>query len=148
MDDPAASEALTRAFGQPLTLRRESDIPHHDDCGVHLVTTSSVRRVEQLLGGVVDVRRLRANIVLATQGGDFLEDAWTGELAIGPDVVLRVGPGMPRCVMVDQPQADVAAGPPMLRTLGRANGALLGLQASVIRTGVISLGDTARLMLR
>lgn len=95
------------------------------------------------------MRRLRANIVLDTEGSGFLEDAWLGgELALGPDVVLRLGPGMPRCVMVDQPQADVPAGPPMLRTLGRVHGVLLGLQAHVLQTGAISLGDTARLTLR
>jgi len=149
VDDPAAAEALTRAFGQPLTLQRETDIRHHDECGIHPVTTSSIRRTEQLIGGGLDVRRLRANIVLATEGSDFLEDGWTGgELALGPDVVLRLGPGMPRCVMVDQPQADVPAGPPMLRTLGSIHDVLLGLQAHVVRTGTISLGDTARLTLR
>lgn len=116
---------------------------------MHLVTTSSIRRVEQLIGGRVDVRRLRANIVLATEGSAFLEDAWTGgELTLGPDVVLRLGPGMPRCVMVDQPQADVPSGAPMLATLGGIHDVQLGPQAQVVRTGTISLGDTARLTLR
>jgi uncharacterized protein YcbX len=149
VDDPAAAEALGRAFGQPLTLRPETTVPHHDECGVHLVTTSSIRRVEQLVAGRVDVRRLRANIVLDTGGIGFEEDAWTdGDLALGPEVVLRLGPGMPRCVMVDQSQADVPAGPPVLRALGRTHDVLLGLQAHVIHTGIISIGDTARLTLR
>lgn len=118
-------------------------------CAVHLVTTSSIRRVEQLVGGRVDDRRLRANIVLDTEGIGFVEDTWTGgELVLGPEVVLRLGPGMPRCVMVDQPQADVLAGPPALEALGRTHAVMLGLQAHVVRTGAISIGDTARLTLR
>lgn len=146
VDEPAAAEALSRVFGQPLTLRRETTTRHHDECAVHLVTTSSIRRVEQLVGGRVDDRRLRANIVLQTEGIGFVEDTWTGgELALGPEVVLQLGPGMPRCVMVDQPQADVAAGPPALKALGRAHEILLGLQAQVIRPGTVSIGDTARL---
>jgi len=84
--------------------------------------------------------------VLDTEGTGFVEDGWTGaELALGPEVVLLLGPGMPRCVMVDQPQADVLPDPPLLRTLGRTHDVLLGLQANVIRPGTISLGDTARL---
>lgn len=146
VDDPAAPYALARAFGQPLALRRETNVRHHDECGVHLVTTASIRSVEWQIGGPVDVRRLRPNIVVDTQGTGFPEDGWSdGELALGPDVVLRLGPGMPRCVMVDQPQAGTWSGPPMLRTLGRVHDVLLGLQAEVIRTGAISVGDTARL---
>jgi len=149
VDEPAAADALSRAFGRRLTMRRETTIRHHDECGVHLVTTSSIRRVEQLVGGRVDARRLRANIVLNTEGFGFVEDAWTdGELTLGSEVVLRLGPGMPRCVMVDQPQAHVPAGPPALRVLGRTHDVLLGLQAHIIRTGTISIGDTARLTLR
>ncbi len=148
VDDPAAAEALSRAVGQPLTLRRETTVRHHDECGVHLVTTSSIRRVEQIVGGRLDARRLRANVVIDTEGTGFLEDAWVdAELAVGPEVVLRLGPGMPRCVMVDQPQADVPVGPPVLLALGRAHDVLLGLQAHVIRTGTITLGDEARLTL-
>jgi len=148
-DEPAAAEALSRAFGQPLTLRRETTVRHHDECGVHLVTTSSIRRIEQLVDGRVDARRLRANIVVDTGGIGFEEDAWIdGDLALGAEVVLRLGPGMPRCVMVDQSQADVHAEPPVLRALGRTHAVLLGLQAHVIRTGTISIGDPARLTLR
>jgi len=149
VDDPAASAVLTRAFEQPLVLRPETSTKHHDECGVHLVTTSSVRRTEELVGGNVDTRRLRANIVLDTDGSGFLEDDWLGGvLALGPYVVLRLGRGMPRCVMVDQPQAGLPAGPPVLRTLGRIHETVLGAQASVTRTGVIALGDTARLLPR
>jgi len=108
-----------------------------------------VRRTEELLGGNVDPRRLRANIVLDTDGAGFAEDDWLGgELALGPYVVLRLSQGMPCCVMVDQPQAGLPTGPPVLRTPGRVHETLLGVQASVTRTGVIALGDTARLLLR
>jgi uncharacterized protein len=148
VDDPAASHALSRTFGQPLELRRETNVRHHDECGVHLITTSSIRRIEQLVGGRVDVRRLRTNIVVETEGTCFREDRWIeGELTIGSEVVLKLGTGMPRCVMVDRPQAGVSAGPPILRTLGLVHNVMLGLQAQVIRTGRISLGDTVRLNL-
>lgn len=149
VNDPAAADALGRMVGQPVTLRREGSVRHHDESPVHLVTTSSLRLLDRVLGARVDVRRLRANVVLATEGSGWLEDDWTGaELALGPDVVLRLGPGMVRCVMVDQPQAGVRIGAPVLGTLGRVHSLVLGVQAHVVRPGTISYGDGARLMLR
>ena len=56
--------------------------------------------------------------------------------------VLRVDAGMPRCVMVDREQAGVGAVPSVLKILGRVHGTVLGVQATVLRPGRISLGDT------
>jgi uncharacterized protein YcbX len=146
-DDPAASDALSLAFNRRLELRREAAVSHYDQCPVHLVTASSMRRVSELVGRPVDPRRLRANIVLDTEGVGFLEDDWVdAELAIGPEVVLRFGPQMVRCLMVDRPQVDVSPLPRILVTLGREHDVLLGIQAHVVRTGTISLGDHARLL--
>jgi MOSC domain-containing protein len=140
VDDPAASAALSEEFGRSLQLRRETGIRHHDESGVHVVTTSSMRRVEQLVGGRFEPARVRANIVLETEGIGFVEDDWVGaELAVGPEVVLRLGGGMTRCVMVDHPRGDVA----VLRALGQAHDLLLGLKADVVRPGVLGVGDTA-----
>jgi uncharacterized protein YcbX len=145
--DPAADAALSTAFGLPLRLRQETTSPHHDDCGVHLVTTSALRTAGRLAGGAVEARRARPNIVLETDGAGFLEDGWEGaELALGPEVVLRLGPGMPRCVMVDQPQHDLGAATPVLRTLGREHDLLLGIQAEVVATGTVRSGQEARLL--
>ena len=144
--DPSTDAALATAFGQPLALRAEASASHHDDCGVHLVTSSSLRRARDLAGADVDARRLRPNLVLQTDGDGFLEDGWEGlELALGPDVVLRVGPGMPRCVMVDQDHRDVGPAAPLLRTLGREHDLLLGAKAEVVTGGTLRLGDEVHL---
>ena len=144
--DAATDAALTAAFGQALTLRAEESAGHHDDCGVHLVTSSALRRAGALTGAGVDARRLRPNLVLDTEGDGFLEDGWEGlELALGPDVVLRVGPGMPRCVMVDQDHRDVGPAAPLLRTLGREHDLLLGAKAEVVAGGTLRVGDEVHL---
>jgi uncharacterized protein YcbX len=145
VDDSAASEALTAAFGQRLTLRPETTIQHPDESPLHLLTTSSLAAVERLVGGAVDQRRFRANIIVDTGvEPEFLEDDWTGaELAVGSEVVLHLGPGMPRCVMVDQSQAGVLAGPKTLRSLGEQHALELGLQAHARCIGTIRVGDAA-----
>lgn len=147
VDDPAASQALTAAFGQKLTLRPESTVQHHDESPLHLLTTSSLAAVERLVGAPVDPHRFRANIIVDTgvEPG-FLEDDWIGvELAVGTEVVLHVGPGMPRCVMIDQAQKGVAADPKTLRSLGVHHGTELGLQARATGTGMMRVGDVLTL---
>lgn len=147
VDDPAASEALTAAFGQRLALLPESTIQHHDESPIHLLTTSSLAAVEGLVGAAIAHRRFRANIIIDT-GVDprFLEDDWTGaELAVGSDVVLHVGPGMSRCVMVDQAQIEVTPNPKILRSLGTHHGTALGLQARAGCLGTVRVGDMVTL---
>lgn len=147
VDDPAASEAVTSAFGQRLTLQPESTVQHHDESPLHLLTTSSLAAVEALVGAAVEERRFRANIIIDT--GDrpqFLEDAWNGaELAIGSEVVVHLGPGMPRCMMVDQAQAGVAAGRKVLKSLGAHHDMDFGLQARAARIGTLRVGDVVTL---
>jgi uncharacterized protein YcbX len=143
---PGTDAALSAAVGHTLALRPETDVRHHDEAPVHVLTTASLRQVERLLGAPVDVRRLRPNVVLEVDGHGFVEDGWIGrDLRLG-DVVLTLGPGMPRCVMVDAAQAGVPTTPPMLRALGRVNATQLGLQATVRAGGVVRLGDAARLL--
>ena len=148
-DDPAAAHALTALLRQPLQLRHEADVSHHDDSPVHLVTTAALRRLEQASGAPVDVARFRANLVLDVDGVGFVEDDWQGrELALGPDVVLRLGPAMPRCVMVglEQPPVGLAEDGRLLKTLGRVHDVEFGLQAFVVRGGALRVGDRAALL--
>ncbi|AEF40851.1 MOSC domain-containing protein [Hoyosella subflava] len=142
VNDSAASKALSDAFGEPLVLKEATDEPHHDDCPVHLVTTSSIESVQRSLGQRIDAARLRANILIETVDAGFPEDQWDGvSLAIGPTVVLRVDGGMPRCRMVDEPQVGVTAEPRMLRAIGMTRGAELGARATVVQSGRITVGD-------
>lgn len=146
-DDPAASRALSAAFGRELCLRAETSIPHHDETPLHVVTTSSLAALEGLSGGAVDERRFRANLVIDTGSlPAFCEDHWVGrELEIGSGVILRLGEGMPRCAMIDQAQAGVAAGTKALKLLGRHHAAEFGLQAYVVHPGRLQAGDTVAL---
>ena len=146
--DAAAGEALSTAYGRPLTLEAEAGTPFHDDSGVHLVTTSSLRRAAELAGGDVDARRARPNLVIATEGAGFVEDGWEGAgLAIGDEVVLRLGEPMPRCAMVDADHREVGPGPRLLKTLGREHETFLGLKAEVERPGRVHRGDEVRLLI-
>jgi uncharacterized protein YcbX len=143
-DDPEADGLLSAALHQPLRLGREAGIRHHDECGLHLVTTAEVRRLAELLGDAVDVARFRPNLVLDVPGTGFVEDDWTGrELRLGSEVVLRLGAGMPRCVMVDLAQGPLSRDGRILKVLKQEHQLLLGLKAEVVRGGTVRQGDPA-----
>jgi uncharacterized protein len=139
--DPDIDRRLSEVLGRPVAVRAEGAVPHHDDCPVHLVTTASLRRLGRLLGEPVDPRRLRANLLVEVDGEGFAEDGWTGRLAVGAEVVLTLGPGMPRCVMVNAAQPGLPHDSRLLKLIAREHGLDLGLQAGVARTGTIAVGD-------
>ena len=138
---------LSAALGRPITLRLEADVPHHDDSPVHLVTTASLRGVGALVGEPVDARRFRANVVVDVLGDTFAEDDWTGrEIAVGDDVVLRMGAGMPRCVMTSAAQLGLPHDPRVLKSLGTRPGVEFGLMVDVVRGGIANEGDSVTLL--
>jgi MOSC domain-containing protein len=143
-DDPEADALLSAALHQPLRLARETEVRHHDASALHLVTTAEVRRLAELLGDAVDTARFRPNVVLDVPGADFVEDEWTGrELRLGSEVVIRLGEGMPRCVMVGLPQGALGQDGRILKLLAQENQLLLGLKAEVVRGGSVRVGDAA-----
>ena len=143
-DDPAAGGLLSAALGQPLRLGREGGTSHYDDSGLHLVTTAAARGLAELLGDAVDVARFRPNLVLDVPGTGFVEDDWTGrELRLGDEVVIRLGAGMKRCVMVDMPQGPLGRDGRIVKALARERQLLLGLKAEVVRGGTVRQGDPA-----
>ena len=143
-DDAAAR--LSEVTGRPLAIRSEGGVRHHDESPVHVLTTASLRALGRLLGRPVAVARFRPNVVLDVDGDGFPEEDWAGrELRLGDDVVLALGPGMPRCVMVGLPQRGLEKDKHILRTLASERDLVLGLQASVVRGGVVRVGDPAYL---
>lgn len=144
-----AHDELSALLGRPLRLSRESTVPHHDDAPLHLVTTAAIRRLEELTGQHADPARFRANLLLDVAGTGFVEDEWSGgRLAIGGEVVVRLGPGMPRCVMVDmaQPHEGLSDDGRLLKAVAAAHDLDFGLMVSVEQPGTIRLGDDAVLL--
>ena len=140
---PEADALVSEALGRPLRLAAETDVPHHDEAPVHVITTAALRRVEQLLGAPVAPSRFRANVVLDVPGAGFPEDDWDGRLlALGDEVVLRPDGGMVRCRMVDDGPIDDG----LLKLLGRERGTVFGVGALVERGGTVRAGDRAALL--
>lgn len=134
--DPSTAIRISEVVGEPVTLQPETDVRHHDEGGVHIITTASLRFMDG-----IDARRVRPNIVLDTGGEEPIDDSWVHKaLSIGV-VRLHITSRMPRCVMVTLPQADLPFEPRIMKAIEDRNEGCLGVVAEVVTPGVISSSD-------
>ncbi len=112
---------------------------------LHVLTTSTLDQLRELNPrSRFEPRRFRPNLMVDT--GDsrgFVENEWVGkEIAIGPEVRIQVFKPCFRCVMTTLAQSDLPKDPEILRTAARHNEVRVGVYASVVKTGIIRVGDT------
>ncbi|MCW2867777.1 MAG: hypothetical protein JWR20_1965, partial [Marmoricola sp.] len=110
---------------------------------VSLVGTATLRWCFERWGGAGDARRLRANVLVATED-PFEEEAWVGRTVSLGQVELAVVERVPRCRMIDVDQDGVVVGSAWLKGLGRERGTHLAVYADVRRPGTVRLGDEVR----
>jgi len=156
---PAGAEAMKKQFAtknlpdfSSVTWRMMMELAvfvtplgrYHDVYPLHLLTTNSLERLRQLEPeGDFCIERFRPNLLIETCTGavDFAEFAWVdGTLYIG-DTVLEVVSRTVRCSMPAQPQATLQKDAKVLRTLEAHTQRHLGVNISVLKTGVIRVGD-------
>lgn len=114
-----------------------------DSAPVHLVDAAWLRGA--------DIRRFRPTVLLRTENGghraDLTSDAengWIGRTVWIGSARLRVAKPTKRCAMVQRPQPGLARDVALARTLIHEHGNVLGVYASVVTAGRITLGDTVR----
>ena len=146
-DGSDTDAALTASLGQPVTLRRETDVAHHDAAPVHLITTTALHEISTLLARfsfadrALDAFPFRPNIVIQTDAPWPAEDGWIGRvIAIGDAVRLRITDRTERCIMVNT-LPDGSVDQHIIQTIVRANESCLGVYASVEAAGEIFEGD-------
>ncbi len=110
---------------------------------LHLVNQETVRDVSRVTGIDLDPLRFRANVYFDGLPA-WHERGWLGKTIVSGDVHLKVFAEAARCeaTSVDPKTARRGLSVPsaLLRTWGHDK---LGLYAKVIRSGVLSTGDTA-----
>ena len=144
-DDDLDAE-LSRAFGDPVRVLAEADVPYFDDGPVSLVGTASLEWCRRELGVDADPRRTRTNLVLETTQ-PFEEETWAGRrLRIG-SVELSVDRRLERCRMVDLAQDGVATTTPMLKALGASRDVCLAMLTDVSAPGHLKVGDVVTVTL-
>lgn len=121
---------------------------YHDVYPLHLLTSSSLEKLKQLEpDGDFRVERFRPNLFIdtGTDSFDFDEFQWVeGKLYIG-ETVLKVVSRTVRCSMPAQPQVTIKKDAKVLRALEAHTQRHLGVNISVIKSGIIRVGDTVHL---
>jgi uncharacterized protein len=117
---------------------------------VHLVTTATLDELRSLYpAGRFEPRRFRPNVIVAKppEAEGFVENGWVGrEIAIGPEVRLRVTMTTGRCVMTTLPQGDLPHDRGILKTAVQYNDAAVGVYAEVLSGGPVRRGDTVTVL--
>jgi uncharacterized protein len=136
---------LSERYRDELRVLHEDGVPHHDAAPLHLLTTSSLRWLENSLpASRIDVRRFRPNVLLDAVGAALLEDAWVGRRFALGSAVVRVVERTERCVMTTNAQSELPKDPAVLRAVTELNDVCLGIYASVEREGRVRVGDALR----
>jgi uncharacterized protein YcbX len=129
---------LSEAMGDPVRVLPETTTPYFDAEPVSLVGTASLDWCRDRLGVDADPRRLRPNLVVATDE-PFVEETWRS-LEIG-GVGLGLVERIERCRMIDIAQEGLPRDGRWLKALGDQRETRLGVYFAVARPGTLSVGD-------
>lgn len=119
-----------------------------DEAMVHLITTATLGRLQALAPeSRFDVRRFRPNLVIEPTSvtAGFVENDWIGRTLTIGETQLQISGPCPRCIMTTLSQGDLPKDPRVLRTVVQENQGNAGVYASVVRVGVVRLGDAVTL---
>ncbi|MCB1601886.1 MAG: MOSC domain-containing protein [Xanthomonadales bacterium] len=136
--DPALASEL-----HPATVRViKQDRGVFDTFPVSIITTQTIRRLATLTGAELDVRRFRPNILVeATVAGDFPEDQWVGRILRVGSLRLRVDKRDVRCVVITIDPTTTERNTTILRTVISDRQGCLGVYASTVEPGLVTLND-------
>jgi uncharacterized protein YcbX len=133
---------LSEVMGDPVRVLPETSTPYFDAGAVSLIGTASLAWCRDHLGVDADCRRIRPNLVVETTE-PFVEETWTGEVAIG-GVRLTPVERIERCRMIDIAQEGLPRDGRWLKALTQAREMSLGIYLGVVGPGVVSVGDEVR----
>jgi uncharacterized protein YcbX len=143
-----ADEPLPNFAQFPPELMQYESPPgtYFDAYPLLVVTEATLRKLRALApSSVIDVRRFRPNLVIATESEGFVETAWTGkQLRIGGATLDVLGP-CPRCVMITHGFGDVPQDTGLMRTVVKEADQNVGAYAKIARAGEVRVGDAIEL---
>jgi len=123
---------------------------YNDMAPLHVLTTASIRHMEEVSGTEFDLRRFRPNFLIETVPNveGLAEESWVGKHLHVGDSILKVEARTIRCSMPARPQAPygLRADPAVAKSLYEETGRFLGAYLSVQRAGRISSGDAVTLV--
>ena len=122
-----------------------------DHAAVLVIATATMAGIGREAGLELDGRRFRANIVVETERSEpFIEDAWVGGMLVFGDGDVRPAVSVverdERCVMINLDPDTAQQDARVMKTVVRLNGNCAGVYATVVRSGMIRVGDRVELV--
>ncbi len=142
--------SVTEKLGSAVELMK---LKHgiFDEASVSVINLATISAIGREVGQVLDTRRFRANIVIASDVTEpFLEDGWVGaRLLFGSN---EVGPMIsvmmrdPRCVIINVDPDTAQQDPRVMKAAVRLNKNNAGAYGTVSRVGQLSVGQSVSLI--
>jgi MOSC domain-containing protein len=121
---------------------------YFDAFPINLLTTASLKQMTKLNHEAIwDVRRFRPNFLVETKDEleGLVEAGWTGRVLRLGEVELKLEIPCARCGMTTHAQKDLPKDPSILRSIVKEADQNMGIYASVISGGRVSVGDEVEL---
>ncbi|MBS1807820.1 MAG: MOSC domain-containing protein [Acidobacteria bacterium] len=139
-------QELAQQFGSDLELMR-LDKGIFDEAAVSIISASTIGGIAHELGYEIDQRRFRPNIVLETNRQEtFCEDDWVGGTLLFGDEEYGAAVSITlrdlRCVMINFDPDTAQNDSLILKAVGRMNKGNAGVYGTVVRTGILNVGQT------
>ncbi len=111
-----------------------------------ILSEATLRKLRVIApSSVIDVRRFRPNLVIATESEGFPEHAWGGkQLRVGGAVLDVLGP-CPRCVMITHGFGAIPRDVGLMRTVVKEADQNVGAYAKIASAGDVRVGDAVEL---
>jgi uncharacterized protein len=141
-DDPRLLRALRDDLGRDVRLTRDPGGIHDLERSV-LVTVEATRAaLADELGTDIDVRRFRTNVHLELDTAPWQEHEWEGgALRFAGGTVLRFLHPCVRCAIPTRDPGSQEKWPQLVRHLDAEHGRLFGINARVVQSGRVSVGE-------
>lgn len=146
---PELTEQVSQKYGHPLELMK---FRHgiFDDADVSVIHQSTIEAICREAGYETDARRFRGNIIISSDAAKpFIEDTWVnGRLIFGEDETspqIAVTMRDLRCMMINIDPNTGTQNPNIMKTALRLNDNYAGIYGSVVRTGMIRVGQRVNL---
>jgi uncharacterized protein YcbX len=142
---------IAERFGSAVELMK---LKHgiFDEASVSVINLATISAISREVGGSLDTRRFRPNIVIATDATEpFLEDGWIGGRLVfdgneaGPTVQITMRDL--RCMMVNLDPDTAKQDPRVMKAVVHLNQNHAGAYGTVARTGQISVGQSVSVIL-
>ena len=135
-----------RRYGAPVQMMQ---LKHgiFDEASISVIASETVNEIGRLAGRSLDVRRFRPNVLVRLlRPGVFQEDEWVGGVLTfgeGNDSpAISVTMRDVRCSMVNLDPDSASPAPEVLKAVVRANQNKAGVYGTVIRVGLVAIGQS------